>query len=87
MGYNDKFDADEQITLEEQIAATILDDPEADILDEYAAELGRKILRLVVAQLRPDLLDPLAVIAATEDAQIEDAKTHPRNCTCFNCSP
>lgn len=63
--YNDTLDADDQITMEERIAATIFsqgayenDAPLAKPValdEEQCAELGRTILKMVLAEFRPDL--------------------------------
>ena len=63
MKYNDKFDADQQVTLEELIAAHIFDNAEREgdegegrVKEQSATELGKEILQLIVAELRPDLV-------------------------------
>jgi len=69
MKYNDKLDADEQISMEEAIAARIYQngersnhdddciDVQPDLLihEEDCADLGRNILQMVLAKFRPDL--------------------------------
>lgn len=60
-GYNNKLDADEQITMEEDIAHKVFHfkggSPD-DVLDEEdCAQLGRDILKMVLKQFRPDLFD------------------------------
>lgn len=68
MAYNETFDADQQITLEERIAAAIAKageetNPELDtgwpvpLGEEDCADLGRELLEMIVTELRPDLLD------------------------------
>lgn len=52
--YTDEMDADEQISMEEQIARTIFDRVDAD--EETCAELGREILLMVLANYRDDLV-------------------------------
>ena len=54
--YNDTFNASDQIDAEERIAALLFDD--AEVSEEQSADLGRQILRLVLAQFRPDLFRP-----------------------------
>lgn len=67
-GYNDTFDADQQITLEERIAARIFQqgeetNPEEQdgwprpLGEEDCADLGRDILLMIVEELRPDLIE------------------------------
>ena len=61
MKYNDKFDADQQVDLEERIAALIFDEGEGPfgelaVNEESANEQNKKILQMVVAELRPDLV-------------------------------
>lgn len=56
MSYVETFDADEQISAEEQIAAIIFEG--ADSIDEETAgELGRTILLAVLTRFRPDLIE------------------------------
>lgn len=61
MSYNDKLDADEQVSMEEKIAAVIFDSDlnlgdDPDLFDEEdCAELGRIILLMVLKKFRPDL--------------------------------
>lgn len=69
MLFNDKLDADEQVSAEEAIARTIRDyiesgsvtmdaDGNLDALDdENCADLGRIILLQVLGQFRPDLVE------------------------------
>lgn len=61
MYYNDKFDADQQVDLEERIAALVFDKAETtrgndNVSEQSANDLGKKILQIVVAELRPDLV-------------------------------
>jgi len=62
MKYNDKFDADQQVDLEERIAAIIFDEAEVgpfgneSVEEQSANDLSKKILQMVVAELRPDLV-------------------------------
>jgi hypothetical protein len=63
MNYNDKLEADEQISMEEKIASTIFGATETEgcegcgtLSEEDCAELGRKILLEVLSKFRPDLL-------------------------------
>lgn len=60
--YRDDFDADTQITAEEQIASLIFDRLEIagcengdTLTQEDCADLGRAILKQVLAEFRPDL--------------------------------
>lgn len=55
--YNDLLDATEQIDMEEAIASELYDEQdEAEPLDEEsAANLSRRILKLVLKKFRPDL--------------------------------
>ena len=59
MYYNDKFDADQQVDLEERIAALIYDEAETgpfgneEVDEQSANDLGKNILQMVVAELRP----------------------------------
>ena len=62
--YNDKIDADDQITAEEQIAAMIFDCEVEDAEDNpirlpegECAQLGRDILKAILARFRPDFFD------------------------------
>lgn len=56
-GYIDDLDLDEQVTMEERIAARIFDDPAVTMREEDAAQLGRDILYMVLREFRPDLFD------------------------------
>jgi hypothetical protein len=61
--YSNRLDADDQVTAEEEIAATIFDKMRAsDLLihEDTAAELGRTILNLVLERFRPDLFEGAA---------------------------
>lgn len=51
--YSDKLDPHQQVSMEERLAAYVFDNCEAD--EETAAEAGRKILKMVLAEFRPDL--------------------------------
>lgn len=53
--YGDSFDPDEQVTAEETIAATIFDSTGIACSEEKAGSLGRKILKKILKQFRPDL--------------------------------
>lgn len=66
-GYSDRFDSNVQMSLEEAIAVEIScaqeelpeqDEPGEDYLlrDESLQQLAQSVLRLVVKELRPDLL-------------------------------
>lgn len=54
MTYNDKIDADTQISMEENIATLL---PHFGVEEEDAAELGKIILKKVLARFRPDLFE------------------------------
>ncbi len=54
--YSDKLDPDDQITAEESIASIIFDYTSGLIEEEDCAELGRKILREVLREFRPELI-------------------------------
>ena len=53
MKYNDKLDADQQISKEEEIAAHLFDVYGLD--EDSAANAGRQILFMVLSEFRPDL--------------------------------
>lgn len=56
--YNDRLDQDDQITLEEEVAAIIHGSlAEGGASEEAAAELGRRVVQAVLARARPDLFD------------------------------
>lgn len=55
-GYNDTMNPDQQITMEEQIAAYCFDTSEVG--EETAAKAGRDILLMILTQFRPDLFEP-----------------------------
>ena len=61
MNYNDKFGANEQTDLEERIAALIFDwdyqaSDGAGVTEQEANDMSKEILKLVVEELRPDLV-------------------------------
>lgn len=57
MPYNDKLDADEQISAEEAIASHLFENSASDEMDEETcAKLGRDILHLVLSRFRPDVI-------------------------------
>jgi hypothetical protein len=56
MGYTEKMDADEQITMEEEIASAIFETLDESDEDE-CAHLGREILLMVLMKFRPDLAE------------------------------
>ncbi len=63
VAYNDNLDPDEQITMEERIAAYISEIPKDDfdgvfyhISEEGAGNAGREILLMVLEKFRPDLI-------------------------------
>lgn len=56
--YNDKLDANRQVSMEEEIARIIFfdcQDIEGGPREEYCQKMGREILDLVLAEFRPDL--------------------------------
>lgn len=53
MKYNDKIDADTQISTEEKIAAHLFDVYGLD--EDSAGNAGRQILRIVLEEFRADL--------------------------------
>jgi hypothetical protein len=58
--YNDKLDADQQISTEEKIAAQIFDSFRENypgISEDDAQQMGRDILLMVLKEFRPDLVD------------------------------
>lgn len=55
--YNDRLDADAQISAEEEIAVRIFDEANGKIHEEDCADLGRDILYMVLRAFRPDLLE------------------------------
>jgi hypothetical protein len=57
VAYNEKLDADLQITIEELIASKISNMSDGFIDEETCADLGREALYIVIANLRPDILD------------------------------
>ncbi|MCK9458793.1 MAG: hypothetical protein M0R80_04075 [Proteobacteria bacterium] len=57
MEYNDKFDPETQLEIEERIASIIFDTLQGEpITEEAANELGKIILHSIVPDLRPDLV-------------------------------
>lgn len=58
MAYNDKLDADRQISMEEKIASHIIGMGEWSLIhEEEAADLSREILQMVLEEFRPDLCE------------------------------
>jgi hypothetical protein len=55
--YNNRLNTDDQIDTEEQIAATLFDDPDVEISEAQAADMGRRILLIVLMKFRPDLIE------------------------------
>lgn len=53
--YNERMAGDQQISMEEKIAARIYDDPSTECSESDAQELGRDILYAVLREFRPDL--------------------------------
>ena len=58
MTYNDNMSADQQISTEERIAAYLFD--KAGASNHQATEAGKEILKMVVAEFRPDLIATLS---------------------------
>jgi hypothetical protein len=63
-GYNDKLEADRQISAEEKIACLIrakLEEsegsPSMPLTDEDCADLGHEILKATLREFRPDLFE------------------------------
>jgi hypothetical protein len=54
--YGDALNPDTQITTEEKIASLIFDKADA-ISEEVAAQLGRDILKMVLMEFRPDMIE------------------------------
>lgn len=54
--YHSKFNAEQQVNIEERIASRISELTDGTIEDEVAAEIGRDALYIVVCELRTDLL-------------------------------
>jgi hypothetical protein len=52
--YTDHLDGDRQVTYEELITAMIFG-TEEELSEDVASDLGRRILRLVLSEFRPDL--------------------------------
>lgn len=67
VGYNDNFDPGQQVDLEEAISAAIFDfDYGEDSMrpsEDACNGLGRKILLMVMSQIRPDLVETVPVQA------------------------
>jgi len=58
-GYADALDPATQLEVEERIAATIFAADDQTRLSEHTcADLGRELLRQILAQFRPDLMEP-----------------------------
>jgi len=60
--YNDKIWPEDQVAMEEAIAAKIFDfegatEEDGGLGEEECAELGRDILLMVLAEFRPDLVE------------------------------
>jgi hypothetical protein len=53
--YNHRLNGDDQVDMEETIAAIIFDHADVELKDDdTAADLGRNILYVVLRQFRPD---------------------------------
>lgn len=60
MTYSNRLPADTQIDMEEKISSLIFDNAQGDedgIGEDQCADLGRKILRMVLEEFRPDLME------------------------------
>lgn len=57
--YNDLLSTEEQVDMEESIAALIFDRQDFAISEEQAADLGRIILKLLLRRLRPEVFDDI----------------------------
>lgn len=74
--YNERLDADDQISAEEDIAALIHANRSCSFNEDTCAHLGRLILRLTLRRFRPDLFEgseeprPLDV-SETSDGVVE----------------
>lgn len=55
--YNDNMSADQQITTEEKIASLVLEAAYSEEGEEAFSQAGRNILKLVLQEFRPDLID------------------------------
>lgn len=55
--YNDRLSPDKQVTMEERIAALLFDDEDFEVSERAAQEMSRGVLRLVLAEFRPDLFE------------------------------
>lgn len=55
--YADKFKADQQLALEEQIAARIFALTDGTVDEEVCKQIGEDALYIVVRELRRDLLE------------------------------
>lgn len=56
--YSDKMEPDDQVSMEEKIAARIFDMDSADGIDEEEAqEASQDILMMILREFRPDLLN------------------------------
>ena len=57
--YTDKLSAEDQVDMEERIAAEIFDvetcEPHARLDEDACARLGRSLLLIVLSEFRPDL--------------------------------
>ena len=71
--YKDRFDPAYQVELEEKIAAIIFYDEAVEVHEEDAGRLGRQILREIVRELKPELLEALAHEVADRFDQHRDA--------------
>jgi hypothetical protein len=54
VSYNSNLDADEQISSEEEIAFLLFEETELD--EEECTDLSRRVLAIVLARFRPDLV-------------------------------
>lgn len=77
MYYNGKFDEVRQVDLEEKIGAFIYNYANRDeylINEDLSYDLGKKILQMIVVELRPDLAAVGEKISAAKKWKISDGK-------------
>lgn len=54
--YTDELDVEEQVTMEERIAAIIYDNPDVETDEHTAQDLGRQLLLEVLKVFRPEVI-------------------------------
>lgn len=54
--YTDELDVEEQVSMEERIAAIIYDHPDVETDEHTAQELGRQLLLEVLKVFRPEVI-------------------------------